>query len=55
MKFNRLGRAKKVNISVTIDDDLYKWLLERVKERKFGNISQGIVFCIKYTQEEQDR
>lgn len=40
----------KVNVAVTIDNELLKWVESKIKNRKFANRSHGFEYCIKFTQ-----
>jgi Arc/MetJ-type ribon-helix-helix transcriptional regulator len=45
----------KKSISVTIDEDLLKWLESQVKTKRFSSISHGLDFCVNEQKKRETR
>lgn len=41
----------KLKKTIAIDEDLYEWLLEKVKQKEFGSISHGIAKALVMLRE----
>jgi len=42
-------------LQITLDDELYKWLTEEVKELRFGSYSHAINYALKHLREELEK
>ena len=42
-------------LQITLDDELYKWLTEEVKELRFGSYSHAINYALKRLREEIEK
>lgn len=45
----------KLKKTIAIDEDLYEWLLEKVKEKEFGSISHGIAKALVMLREDYQK
>jgi Arc/MetJ-type ribon-helix-helix transcriptional regulator len=43
----------KVKISITIDDNLVKWLDSQIKSKRFANRSHGLEFALNQLKDEK--
>ena len=39
-------------LQITLDDELYNWLTEEIKELRFGSYSHAINYALKRLREE---
>jgi Arc/MetJ-type ribon-helix-helix transcriptional regulator len=42
-------------LQITLDDDLYEWLTEEIKEMRFGSYSHGINYSLKQLKEQVEK
>lgn len=42
-------------LQITLDDDLYAWLTEEVKEMRFGSYSHAINYALKRLREDTEK
>jgi Arc/MetJ-type ribon-helix-helix transcriptional regulator len=42
-------------LQITLDDELYKWLTEGIKELRFGSYSHAINYALKHLREELEK
>jgi len=42
-------------LQITLDDELYRWLTEEIKEIRFGSYSHAINYALKRLREEIER
>ena len=42
-------------LQITLDDELYEWLTEEIREMRFGSYSHGINYALKQLKEQVER
>jgi Arc/MetJ-type ribon-helix-helix transcriptional regulator len=42
-------------LQITLDDELYEWLTEEIKELRFGSYSHAINYALKHLREELEK
>lgn len=42
-------------LQITLDDELYKWLTEEIREMRFGSYSHAINYALKRLREEIEK
>jgi len=42
-------------LQITLDDELYAWLTEKIGEMRFGSYSHAINYALKRLREEVER
>lgn len=42
-------------LQITLDDELYRWLTEEIREMRFGSYSHAINYALKRLREEAER
>ena len=41
-------------LQITLDDELYRWLTEEIKEMRFGSYSHAINYALKQLKEQSE-